>query len=651
MRRKKSFYITTAIDYPNSDPHIGHAFEKVTADAVARWNRFMEHDVFFLTGTDEHGQKLATAAEEKKLSPQHFVDTMAKQFIQFADKLSISYDDFIRTTEKRHKTVALEIFSRVHKKGEIYKGDYEGHYCMPCETFFTEKDLVVGKCPKCKRDVKWLKEEAYFFTLGKYKDKILSHIEKNPHFIVPESRRNEILARLKNEELKDLCVSRSGITWGIPLPIDAKHVIYVWFDALLNYISALDYPGEKFVRYWPAHHVIGKDILWFHAVIWPAILLAADIPLPRQIYVHGFINDEQGEKMSKSKGNTVDPVALINHYGADAVRYYLLRTIPAGQDGNFSEKDLVARNNADLANELGNLLLRAAALIEKYWKNEVPKAKPVPLFNSKELLADIDHAMIAYETNIALEKIWACIHLANKYMHEMEPWKKSGAEQAVILYTVLDALRMISMLAVPFIPTAAEELQKTLGVAKITVKDCVWGKLKPKTKLGKPPILFKKHEFAEKKIFPLLLTVGKIKEVTNHPNADKLYVLKVDVGKEIRLVAGLKQYIPAEQLLGTKIIVVSNLKHAQLRGVESQGMLLAADDGKNVVPLTCDAKQGTVVSVEGYDNKEQEIVYDDFAKVKLSVKHRHVLYDGKELRADGKLVTVSGVDEQKARIR
>lgn len=651
MPRKKLFSITTAIDYPNSDPHLGHAFEKVTADAVARWKRLMGYDVFFLTGTDEHGQKLATAAQEKTLLPQQFVDIMAKQFIQFADKLSISYDDFIRTTEKRHKMVATEIFSRVYINGEIYKGYYEGHYCIPCETFFTEKDLVVGKCPKCKREVKWLKEEAYFFTLGKYRNKILSHIEKNPHFIVPESRRNEILSRLKHEELHDLCVSRSGITWGIPLPIDSKHVIYVWFDALLNYISALDYPGEKFVRYWPAHHVIGKDILWFHAVIWPAILFAAGIPLPRQIYVHGFINDEQGEKMSKSKGNVIDPIALINRYGADAVRYYLLRTVPAGQDGNFSEKDLIARNNADLANELGNLLLRAAALVDKYWKNEVPRARPVPLFNTKELITEIDHAMTAYEMNVALEKLWVCIHLTNKYTHEMEPWKKSGAEQAVILYTVLDALRIISMLASPFIPTAAEALQNTLGIKHNSVKDCVWGKLKAKTKLGNPPILFRKYEFAAKKIFPLLLNVGKITEVTNHPNADKLYVLKVDRGKDIQLVAGLRKYYSPEQLLGKTIVVVSNLKHALLRGVESQGMLLAADDGKHVVPLSCDAKPGAVVRVEGYETNEQELVYDDFTKIKLSVKNKHVLYEGKELRVDGMPITVSGIDEPKVKIR
>ncbi|MBI4440584.1 methionine--tRNA ligase [Candidatus Woesearchaeota archaeon] len=647
---KRTFYITTAIDYPNSYPHIGHAYEKVVADALARWKRLLGFDVFFLTGTDEHGQKLATAAEEKKLTPQEFVDEMARHFIQFADKLDISYDDFIRTSQHRHKVVATEIFSRVHKKGDIYKGFYEGHYCMPCETFYTEKDLVVGHCPKCKREVKWLKEDAYFFAMSKYKQRILEHIEKNITFIWPESRRNEILSRLQGEELRDLCVSRSGITWGIPLPIDKSHVIYVWFDALVNYISAIDYPGEKFVRYWPAHHVIGKDILWFHAVIWPAILLAAGIPVPRQIYVHGFINDEAGEKMSKSKGNVVDPIQLMDKYSADVLRYYLLRSTSAGQDGNFSEKDLVARNNTELANDLGNLLLRVCTLITKNW-GSVPKAKPVQLFDAAELVASMDEAMNRYEFNVALEKLWEAIHLVNKHLNETEPWKKSKDEQAVILYTAADALRIISILAEPFIPQAAAALRKTLGVSKVTVKDCVWGKTKAKTTLGPQEILFHKREFAAARVFPLALVVGKITDVSPHPNADKLYLLKVDIGRSIQLVAGLKPYYSAAQLLGRIIIVVSNLKPAMLRGVESQGMLLAADDGKHVIPLTCGAPPGSKVELDTFVVGDAQITYDEFAKIKLTVKDGHVLFDQQELHVHRKPVTVSGVDEAKATIR
>ncbi len=643
--RKKTFYITTAIDYPNSLPHIGHAFEKIVADTLARWKRLMGYDSYFLTGTDEHGQKLATAAAERGMTPQEFVNDMSRHFLVLCERLSISYDDFIRTSQERHKVVALDIFSRVLKKGEIYKGYYEGHYCMPCETFFTEKDLANGNCPKCNRAVTWLKEDAYFFAMGKYKQKILEHIEKNPHFIVPESRRNEILSRLRNEELRDLCVSRSGITWGIPMPSDAKHVIYVWFDALVNYISALDYPGEKFVRYWPAHHVIGKDILWFHTVIWPAILFAAGIPLPWQVYVHGFINDEHGDKMSKSKGNVVEPIALVDKYGPDAVRYYFLRTIPAGQDGNFSEKELVTRHNTELANELGNLLLRATTLVTKNFNGEVPKAKPVQLFDVKELCKEMDNAMNQFAFNVALERLWATIHTTNKYINENEPWKKSKEEQAVILYTVLDALRIISMLAEPFIPNASWQLRKALGLKdKPMIKNCSWGKTKAKTKVGHV-VLFEKKEFAEQEIFPLALKIGKIKEVSPHPNADKLYVLKVDMGKEIQLVAGLRQHYTPEQLSGMNIVVVSNLKPASLRGMQSNGMLLAADDGQHVVPLTCDALPGEDVAVEGYTNSHQQITYEEFLKVKLSIDKSHVFFDNKELHAKGKAVTVTGVKE------
>lgn len=647
--RKKTFYITTAIDYPNSLPHIGHAFEKIVADTLARWKRLNGYDVFFLTGTDEHGQKLATAAAEKGMTPQEFVNEMARHFFALCEKLSISYDDFIRTSQERHKAVARDVFTTVQKRGEIYKGYYEGHYCMPCETFFTEKDLVDSNCPKCKRSVTWLKEDAYFFAMGKYKQKIIEHIEKNPHFIVPESRKNEILSRLRNEELKDLCVSRSGITWGIPLPTNMKHVIYVWFDALVNYISALDYPGEKFVRYWPAHHVIGKDILWFHTVIWPAILSAAGIALPWQVYVHGFINDEHGDKMSKSKGNVVEPLAIIEKYSADALRYYFLRTIPAGQDGNFSEKELVIRYNTELANDLGNLLLRATALIEKNFNGEVPKAKPIHLFDVKQLCKDMDAAMNQYAYNSALEKLWAIIHLTNKYVNESEPWKHSKEEQAVILYTVLDALRIFSILTESFIPTAAKQLRKALGLPdKLKIKDCVWGKTKEKTKI-RHIVLFEKKEFVEQKTFPLALKVGRIHEVSPHPNADKLYVLKVTMGgvmgTEIQLVAGLRQHFTPEQLQGKTIIVVSNLKQATLRGMQSQGMLLAADDGKHIVPLTCNANPGDDIEVEGFAHSHQQITYDEFSKIKLSIKGTHVLFDTKELRVKGKPVTVSGVDE------
>ncbi|MBW2999856.1 methionine--tRNA ligase, partial [Candidatus Woesearchaeota archaeon] len=335
---KNTFYITTAIDYPNADPHMGHAYEKIVSDCYARWNRLKGKEVFFLTGLDEHGQKLQQAAENANYAPQDFVDEQSLKFKNFCKKLDISYDDFIRTTQKRHEIVAQTVFKKVHDKGDIYLGEYEGHYCVPCETFWTDAQLVEGNCPECRRPVTLLKEPSYFFKMGKYKKQLMDYIKKNPNFILPLTRKNEILSRLK-QELKDLSVSRCSFEWGIPTPIDKGHVIYVWFDALINYISALSYPDDdKFKRFWPANvHVIGKDILWFHTVIWPCMLFAAGIEPPKQVYVHGFINDEKGEKMSKSKGNVVDPLKIIEEYSSDVLRYYFLRSIPSGDDGNFSE--------------------------------------------------------------------------------------------------------------------------------------------------------------------------------------------------------------------------------------------------------------------------------------------------------------------------
>jgi methionyl-tRNA synthetase len=629
----KTFYITTAIDYPNSNPHIGHAYEKIVADVLARWKRLNEFDVFFLTGTDENGQKLQEAAEAQHLKPQEFVDKMAGVFKKFAKHLNISNDHFVRTTDESHKKIASEIFKKVFDKGEIYKGTYEGWHCIPCETYYPEKDLVEGKCPKCGRSVKVLKEEAYFFKLSKYKIRILKYIKKNKKFIYPESRMNEIVQRLESEDLRDLCVSRSGIKWGIPLPNDPNHVIYVWFDALINYYSGL---GDKVDTYWPADvHVIGKDILWFHTVIWPGMLFAADIKPPKQVYVHGFINDKNGEKMSKSKGNAVDPTEIIDRYGADVLKYYFLRSISAGQDGNFSEEDLVERYNTELANEWGNLVSRSAVLVEKFFEGKVPKAKPDILFNCKTIIKTLNLQMDKFEYNQALEEIWRNIKSINKYINEKEPWKIESKKQlSKVIYTIIDGIRLMNILLQAFLPETAEKVRKCYNLNKEGIDSFKWGLLAPETVITKGDILFPKREFSAKPVFKLNLKVGQIKEVKPHPNADKLYLMKVDIGKEIQLVAGIRQWYKPEELLHRKIVVVSNLKPAKLRGEMSEGMLLAAESGGKLALLACDDLPGTPIGLEGHDNNPVQIEYEDFLSVKLEVRGKRVYYDSKILKTN-----------------
>ncbi len=495
MIKFNKFYITTAIDYTNSKPHLGHAYEKIIADVIARWQRVKGKDVLFLIGTDEHGQKVERAAIAAGKDPKEFVDELVKFFKELYEKLNISYNDFIRTTDDRHIKIAKEIFQKVFDKGEIYKGTYEGLYCVSCEAFYTEKNAVEGNCPVHKKSLELIKEESYFFKMSNYQDKIVGHIKNNKNFIFPEQRRNEILKRLE-EPLRDLSVSRSSFKWGIPLPKDQEHVIYVWFDALLNYITAIDYPNEKFKKYWPADiQVIGKDISWFHTVIWPAILFASDIKLPKNVLIHGFVNIE-GEKLSKTRKIIIDPFELVDKYGADALRYFLMREIPSGQDGDFSEESLISRINSELADSLGNLVNRVLVLTEKNFDGFVPKAGNGSKLKklASNVVKAIDESMEKLQFHGVLNDIFFFVNESNKYVNENKPWEIEDEEKlGPILYNLLESLRFVSILIYPFMPETAVKIKKQLGLEReFSFDDLKWGVLKSGTKIKRDKILFEK---------------------------------------------------------------------------------------------------------------------------------------------------------------
>ena len=481
-------YITTAIDYVNSSPHLGHAYEKVCADVIARWWRLQGKEVFLLIGTDENAQKNAQAAKKAGVPTKEFVDKNVEKFKELAKVLWISNNSFIRTTDPAHVKAAQELFKLVHEKGDIYKGKYSGWYCFGCEAFYTEKDLRAGKCPVHESKPEWLEEESYFFRMGKYQKQLLGHIKKNPGFIQPGAKRNEILNRLA-EPLKDLSISRPKLDWGVPVPIEKGHVLYVWMDALANYITALGWPhGELYKKHWPADiHLIGRDIAWFHCVIWPTMLMSAGIPLPKSVYSHGFINAADGRKMSKTLGNVVDPFEMVRKYGADAFRYFLLRDIAFGEDGSFSEEALASRINGELVSDLGNLLNRVLSI---QGKNAGVKIEGKPVLDGKLNLKKIGSHMEKLELHLALEEILVFVRAANKYVNEKEVWKLEGKGLGDALYNLLEALRVISILVGPFMPQAAEEMQSQLGVGPGLLKDCKFEPWKGKPKKG--GLLFQK---------------------------------------------------------------------------------------------------------------------------------------------------------------
>lgn len=648
---KKNFYLTTPIYYPNSNLHLGHTYTTIVADVLKKYKQAQGYDVFLTTGTDEHGQKLQESAIKAGKEPLEYIDPIVDSAKELWKTLDIDFDAFVRSTDKIHEKNVSDIFTKLYEKGEIYKGSYKGMYCVPCEAFWTESQLVEGnKCPDCGREVSESEEETYFFRLSKYQDKLLKLYEENPDFIQPESRKNEMISFI-NEGLTDLSVTRSSFDWGVRVPFDEKHIVYVWIDALSCYLTGVGYgtDEEKFNKYWPCDvHLIGKEIMRFHAIIWPSILMALDLPLPKKIFGHGWILFDD-DKMSKSKGNIVYAEPIIERYGMDALRYFMLREFTFGQDGNFTYTKMLNRINSDLVNDLGNLVSRTVAMCEKYFGGIVP---------AQTELTDIDNDLIetAVTTrdrvaelmdklnfSMALEEIWKLVRRTNKYIDETTPWTliKEGQEDRLktVIYNLLESIRIISGLIKPFMKETSSKINEQIGYSDYSYEDLTkFGLLKVGTKVCKGKNLFDRLdvdkeleiiveknseliEFRKKKnsgsneekevvdeerelitiddFAKVELKVGKIIECQPHPKADRLLVSKIDIGDEVRtIVSGIRKFYNEKDLIGKKVIVVTNLKPVNLRGVESNGMILAASDEENLSVLTVlnDIKEGSKVS-------------------------------------------------------
>ncbi len=647
--KDKTFYITTPIYYPSGKLHIGHSYTTVAADAMARYKRMQGFDTMFLTGTDEHGLKIEQKAAAKGVTPKEYVDEIVAGIKDLWKLLNISNDKFIRTTDDYHEKAVQKIFEKLYKQGDIYKGHYEGHYCTPCEAFWTETQLKDGKCPDCGGEVHLAKEEAYFFKLSKYADRLVEYYEAHPDFIQPISRKNEMINNFIKPGLEDLCVSRTSFTWGIPVTFDKGHIVYVWMDALSNYITALGAFSDddsNFKRYWPADvHLVGKEIVRFHTIIWPAILMALDLPLPKQVYGHGWLLLEGG-KMSKSKGNVVDPVVLCDRYGVDAIRYFLLREVPFGADGVFTNEALISRINSDLANDLGNLLSRTSSMVGKYFGGKLPEAQAAGDFDDSltelagETKALVEASMDAMQFSTALTDLWKFVSRTNKYIDETAPWvlaKDEGNAPRLsrVMYNLCEALRHISVMLAPFLPETSDKIAEVLGLSEEqrTWQSLEkWGGLCATAEIGKTEPIFPRIDAAkelaeleaaeaktkaeakaanegktaeDKKtkenvaalseisiedFAKIELRVAKVTACEPVKKAKKLLKLTLDdgSGKDRTVASGIAAYYAPDDLVGHNIIVVANLKPATLCGVESCGMILAADSGDGVKVIFAD---------------------------------------------------------------